>query len=345
VNLLRLLQQLDRSRFDLHLFVTAPGSMRDRAEALGVTTHVVPLRHPRVGKLYRAPQSLRAIAELYLHLRRLRTQVLYVDGADHVWPAWTACRGLGIRLVWHAQTSFVTRYDRSILARADVAVAVSHAVARRLERLTTRTRVITIVNAVDTARFVPPPEGRPRQASVLLYVGEFSPLKGIDDLCHAVALLAKELPAIRLRIAGSGDPDQTGRLRQLVQSLGISRNVEWLGQQSDVASLLQSASIFVFPSHSEGLSLALLEAMACACPIVATAIPGNAEALGDDAGELVPVASPLELAGAVRELLSNPARAAEMGARARARTCQAFALSRYVEDFSRLFESLADDRA
>jgi glycosyltransferase involved in cell wall biosynthesis len=117
-----------------------------------------------------------------------------------------------------------------------------------------------------------------------------------------------------------------------------------LGERQDVADLYRAADLFVFPSRAEGCPNAVLEAMSCGLPIVATDIAGNREVMGDDGsvGRLVPPESPEGLAEAVVGLARSSVLRLEMGAAARATVLGRFDIRLIVAQYLSLYEELTD---
>ena len=146
----------------------------------------------------------------------------------------------------------------------------------------------------------------PRQPQVqeILFLGRLWREKGAYDLVEATALLAAEFPAVSIVCAGDGDADV---LRVRASELGVARNLVfpgWVdGAQKD--ALLARATIFVLPSYFEGLPIGVLEAMISGIPVVATPVGGIPEALGDEAGLLVPPGDVAALAAALAALLRD----------------------------------------
>ena len=150
---------------------------------------------------------------------------------------------------------------------------------------------------------------------VLIAVGRLSPEKGYLDLLEAFASLLPRLPAARLLIAGDGALRET--LQAKIQSLGLAGRVSLLGWRSDVPRLLSACDLFVSASHWEGLPIAVLEAMACALPVVAPAVGDLLEVISPETGVLVPPGQPQELARALETVLVDPERLTRMGQAAR----------------------------
>jgi len=150
----------------------------------------------------------------------------------------------------------------------------------------------------------------------LVTVARLSPEKGIDDLLRAIAMLPEQGIDATLEIAGEGP--QRAELEALVRDLRITDRVRFAGfvaHGPELISLLDSADAFVLSSRSEGLPHSLVEAMARALPVVATAVGGMPALLGDGTGIVVPVGDPAALASALADLARDPARWAELSRR------------------------------
>jgi glycosyltransferase involved in cell wall biosynthesis len=135
-----------------------------------------------------------------------------------------------------------------------------------------------------------------------------------------------------------GDGPEAAALRGLAGTLGLAGRVVFAGPVPDAARGLPALDLYVSASHREGLPLALLEAMVCGLPVVATAVPGHVDVVEDGVtGLLVPAADPAALAGAALALLDDPARRRRLGAAGRARAESRFAVSRLVAEIRALY--------
>ncbi|MGB6447563.1 MAG: glycosyltransferase, partial [Xanthobacteraceae bacterium] len=124
---------------------------------------------------------------------------------------------------------------------------------------------------------------------------------------------------------------------------GMTDNIMWLGERPDVEELLSASDIFVLPSHQEGFSNALLEAMAARLPAVATAVGGNIDAVADnETGLLVPVRDPRALAAAILRLAQNADLRRSFGDAARRRVEERFSLQACVDRYEILYRALGE---
>lgn len=236
-------------------------------------------------------------------------------------------------------------YDRAVAAVA----AISEEVRRQLVAGGVRPERIRVIPSG-----VEPPAGLPgaagRAAARVRFGANAEPMvavvaalerrKGHDVLLHALAVLRARGVPVRCLVCGDGS--ERAALERLASSLGLGDAVRFLGEQRQVADVLAAADVFVLPSRWEGLGVAILEAMAMALPVVASAVGGIPEAVVDGVtGVLVPPEHPAALADALAALVADPARARALGERGRARVLERFTIERMAESYERLYEDLA----
>jgi len=154
--------------------------------------------------------------------------------------------------------------------------------------------------------------------TLLLFVGRLDPVKSLSTVLEALALSLDLSPALHLIIVGDG-PERI-RLETQAKTLGVTNMVEFPGNQKDVRRYLQAADMFVLPSITEGISNALLEAMAAGVACLATPVGGNLEVLVQGKyGVLIPVGDANAWAKALTEIGNDPALRAKLGQLARER--------------------------
>jgi glycosyltransferase involved in cell wall biosynthesis len=163
---------------------------------------------------------------------------------------------------------------------------------------------------------------------LMLAVGNLYPVKGHAVLVDACALLQRMegLPPWRVMIAGRGEEET--RLRAQIATHNLGERVTLLGLRDDIPDLLAASDVWVLPSRSEGLPMAMLEAMLAEKPIVATAVGGIPDVLrGESCGLLARPEDPASLAEAMARVLRDPVLAARI-----ARTAKQVALAEYTAD-------------
>ncbi len=178
--------------------------------------------------------------------------------------------------------------------------------------------------------------GLPTTGPMAVFVGRISPEKGIADLVEAWKQVTKQIADARLVIVGEGP--QAAELRTLAAE---QPNVHWAGPTQQPQRYLRAADLFVLPSYEEGVSIALLEAMAAAVPIVATEIPGNERLIESGRhGLLAPSRRPDLLAQNILVQLRATTIAAAMARAARERVEDEFSITQMARRHIELFHSL-----
>jgi glycosyltransferase involved in cell wall biosynthesis len=202
---------------------------------------------------------------------------------------------------------------------ADAVIAVSARLGERLRSkfpaLLRNKQLHVIPNGIDTEFFAPDTEVRSSYS--LLMVGTLSPSKDHATLLRAVSALAKRRP-VELWLAGDGVSRR--QLENLAQELDVHKQITFFGSlaRPDILHLYRQAAVFILATKGEGSPLALLEAMSCGVPVVASDVPGVREILATgDRGLLVPPGHPAEMAQAIERILSDADSASRMAANAR----------------------------
>jgi glycosyltransferase involved in cell wall biosynthesis len=283
-----------------------------------------------------SPACARSIAA---SLRRHRIDIAHsheftmaVYGA---WASWYA--GVPHVITMHGSRYYAGRLRRRLALRTAMSgrtgvVAVSNQLADHISRdlLIRRSRIEMIRNGV---RFTPAPGST---------LGNLYPVKGHRYAIDALASLADRHPSLHLAIAGRGE--LAGPLAEQARALGVSDRVHLLGLRDDVAAVLAAADVFVMPSLSEGLPLALLEAMFAGRAIVATDVGEVRSTLADgQAGMLVPPGNAAALAAALDGLLSSPGRADALARCARDRARAEYDVANMVRHYGSMYHALLAD--
>lgn len=179
-------------------------------------------------------------------------------------------------------------------------------------------------------------------ALVIAVVANLLAYKGHSDLISALALINDRLPPWRLLAIGRDD-GIGAELRRQAEALKVADNIMWLGERTDVGDLLSASDIFVLPSHQEGFSNALLEAMAGGVPAITTAVGGNLDAVVDgETGLLVPPTDPGALAAAISRLAKDPSLRERFADAARRRVVQRFSLEACVQQYEIMYRALGE---
>lgn len=288
-------------------------------------------------------------------LRRHRVTVAHShEFAMAVYGAWAARRARIPHLfTMHGGRYYAERLRRRIALRiaaewSGSVVAVSEGLARHLSRdlWMRRSRIIAIPNGVPQMPAAPSSLrselGISERATLVVAVGNLYPVKGHAFLLEALGQLHGTFPELHVAIAGRGALE--GELRARAAALGVTDRFHLLGLRGDVPNVLAAVDVFALPSLSEGVPLALLEAMLAGRAIVASAVGEVPTVLQGDAGILVQPGDAAALADALRALLTDPRRARALSAAALKRATAEYTvdrmMERYLERYAMLTEGL-----
>jgi glycosyltransferase involved in cell wall biosynthesis len=323
--LIGLLKAIPRDRYDVTVVtLKSKGVYAWELEQEGLPVHCL-------GKAHKLDPV--AFLRLVRFLRRARPDLLNT----HLWTAdlWARLAGLfcGVRRivvteqnvdVWKSRARRLA--DRTLFAFTDAVICVGDEVRDFYVREVgvAAEKTVVIPNAIDVSRLAVPP-GAVR-AEVGIGPGEFvfacaarlHPQKAHAVLLEAVRRLCDGgAPPFRVLLLGDGP--ERAQLEELAGRLGVRREVVFLGARTDVPRVLAGSDAFVLSSDYEGTSLAILEAMAAALPVVATAVGSNRSVVEDGAtGLIVPPRDPAALASSMARLLADRVAARDMGQRGRA---------------------------
>jgi colanic acid/amylovoran biosynthesis glycosyltransferase len=231
-----------------------------------------------------------------------------------------------------------------LFAHVDLIHCVSDDMAATVEALgAPRARIMVNRPAVPVADFATLRSAHRVEAAPLrvLSIGRLHWKKGFDDGLRAIALLAANGVDVDYRIAGEGAERE--KLTFLRHQLGLADRVGLLGvqTQAEIATLVEWADVLLLPSLSEGISNAVLEAMAAGLPVVSTACGGMREVIDDGAdGFIVDAGDFAAMAARLRELAADPSPRARIGAAAAQRAATSFDLSRQVSRFAEAYAEL-----
>lgn len=340
------------------------GDAPQTAEALA--NPEVALTYLMKSQVYTVPAP-GAQRELRESLERLRPDVVHasltLSPLDFLLP--DLCEQLGLPLVatFHpafdaglrnltaGTTQLMYQLYAPSLAHYDRVIVFSELQAELLNRLGVKeNRLAVIPNGVDPQQWAPAGLEQPSVSQelaalqrqfgnqrIFLYMGRIAPEKNVEALLKAWRLV--QLPGCRLVVVGDGAMRQ-----QLMQSYGEEDRVLWWGHEPDRLrrlALLQLAEVFILPSLVEGLSLALLEAMASGTACIATDAGADGEVLEGGAGIVISTqAVTTQLRTLLPLLRDQPVLSAELGRRARARVLERYSLSHNIDALEKLYGQL-----
>ncbi|MBX6313326.1 MAG: glycosyltransferase [Isosphaeraceae bacterium] len=345
----------------------APALAAEGAEVVVVTAQVPGLPAeaypPSSVPVVRLPTARTRFVGTWLYMRNLARwfarnpiDLAYVSMLKHdAYVAIGVGRRLGFPVVLRPEGAGATgdlawqswgRFGRTIGRRcrqADAVVAISPAIrAELLAAGYDPARIHDLPNGVPVPEEPWQPRAGWREAPQAIFVGRLAPEKGLDTLVAAWTQVRAEHPRARLALLGEGPMRPV--LEEQIARLGLADAIVLAGPAADVTDRLRAADLFVLPSREEGMSIALLEAMALGLPAVATAIPGNLGLMTNGVhGRLTPPDDPEGLARAILAQWADPDAARAMAAVARGRVMREFSIAavarRHLDLFQRLIRA------
>jgi sugar transferase (PEP-CTERM/EpsH1 system associated) len=300
----------------------------------------------------------RFVWQLYQLLKRERPHILQTHSWGTLCEGLIAARMAGVPVVVHLEhgtlqtKNYQLRVQRWAWQRTDRLLAVCSQLGDRMARTVSvpRGSIHVIRNGVDVKRFEGHHRnvarlrlGLPSDALVIGTAGRLAEVKDHESLLKALAILSTGgLPAFCL-IAGEGPLKST--LESRIKALGLAERVRLLGHRADIEAVLAALDMFVLSSRSEGLPMAILEAMASGLPVISTRVGGVEEVMEDGrTGLLVEPGSAEQLARAIGRLARDRDCRARMGAAGRARARRDLSLEAMVANYERLYWEVAKER-
>jgi glycosyltransferase involved in cell wall biosynthesis len=333
----------------------------------GVTIHRLPvLRNRRLRHL-----SFFLVASWHLLCNHHRYDIVHLHGAyRRAIPIIAAARVTRLKTV--VKMSMMGTDDPSTtrewrfggllmkaLARADAVVAITEELAESyLQASLPSDQLVRIPNGVDTDLFHPVESASrkhlremlelPLEVPIVLFVGIVHPRKGVDRLLEVWPAVQARHPRAILLLVGplhsSSDAAPPGFVDKL-HILADQHNIHPVGQQEKIQRFYQAADVFVLPSRMEGLPNALLEAMACGLPTIASPLPGVSEVIEHDSnGLLVSPDASAALPNAILHLLEHPGIAKRLGGAAHQTIMKRYSLGAVADRYVHLYNSLAETK-
>jgi glycosyltransferase involved in cell wall biosynthesis len=347
--LLDAVRRLDPDRFQVIL-----GLLTSNPEMSDLIPHGMPVVEFRMRQL-NGITWLRFFFYLCYYLIRNKIQILHVNSYIPGNYARLAAWLMGVPLIvdhWHGFTRFNRK--RRFICRllnhvTDLSLAVSRGVQRHLlqELQLPPEKVRVLYNGIDLARYRHHRDRSEVRAALGVPLDE--PLVGVEarldhwgkghgELFQALALVHARHPLHCLVIGGGRRQPE---MEAMVRELSLTPWVNFLGHRNDIPDLLGALDIFVLPSHSEGFSRSLLEALATGLPVVVSKAGGSPEVVSHEVnGLLVPVKNVPALAHALIRLLDDSAWAEQLGRAASDRVAEQFSLDRLGGELNEIYVEL-----
>lgn len=335
---------LDPQRYRAILCLFRPGWIQERSESRGVHTYIIPT-HGMTDWRW-AQQFRRLLNEEHVDLIHTHEFDANVQGTFVA-----AMAGIPVVATVHGKNYFWERLRRRLAYRWVSRRATMVAVSQNLKEFVIEKvgicpdRLKVVYNGVETQ--LCPEEadvlacrkelGIPEVDRIVGVVGNLYPVKGHQYLIDGIPSILDRCPNTSFVFAGRGQLETA--LKEQVNRLGLDKRVHFLGLRQDIPRILALVDIFVLPSLSEGLSMAILEAMIAGKPVVASHVGGNPElVLNGETGFLVPPRDSVALASSIATLLMNRPQAIEFGNHGKHRAEGLFSLEIMVKTYQALYD-------
>ena len=348
---------LDPARYATTILAADGGTLTDRAEAAGV--EVVPLRHMATGRGIYPWVDLLALREVTAHLAKGEFDIVHTHSAKAGALGRIAARRVGVPTVLHSFHGFpfhefqarpvrrtLIKIERRLARMTDYFLSDGTVVAAEAVRLRIAPpdRIRAIASPVDdgipkvteqTRRRARRVLGLPLEAKVVGTAARLDGQKAPLDMVKAIALLGRD----DVYMVWVGDGDLRRKTERLIARHGLGERFLLLGNRSDVSSLLPAFDAFAMSSLYEGLPCAVVEAMTCGVPVVATAVNSVPEiVVSGKTGLVARPGDPPSLARALACVLERPAEAARMAEAARAHIGDRFRPQVLGDDLGQAYE-------
>lgn len=349
--LLVILSRLQRDAYPIRVICPRTGPFVEALHQRGIKTSEA--EFPPWRKWYAYPRRPAAVRHLRDVIAAHTCSLIHVNDIWWVPQTRRAAKGLGIPVVAHVRQEIepakVSRYQ---LERVDLAIAISEQVRRSLEMGGVRPdRVRVVYSGIDCSTLSPDHSGQqartrlsiPADALVLGTVANPFSRKGYHVALQALPKILASVRHAHYVVLGKGDAEYESRLQSLARQLNVADRVHFVGFQSSVGPYLAAMDLYVHPALMEGFGIAVLEAMAMARAVVATAVGGVPEIVRHgETGLLVPSEDPEALASAVITLLTDPEQREKFGRAGRERVLKDFTVEAMMGRLLEAYDSLLE---
>jgi glycosyltransferase involved in cell wall biosynthesis len=334
------------------------GNLLEMAREMGIDVEQL----DGLGREIRPFSDLLTLGRLYRAMRATRPAIVHTHTAKAGVLGRLAARLAGVPIVVHTyhghvlrgyfgplKTAFFRRLEGLLNRITDVPITVSSALRDELAAMgiAPRDKIRVVPLGLDLERFT-----RPRARGVLRavcgagedeplvgVVGRLVPIKDVDTFLRAAAHVVRSVPGARFAIVGDGELRPA--LERTAAGLGLGARVTFVGWRQDLEAIYADLDVVVNSSLNEGTPVALIEAMAAGRPVVATAVGGTPDLLGNgERGALVPAGDPAALGDAIVSVLRGGAEAAFRARAAREYVLGHHSVDRLLRDIDALYREL-----
>lgn len=357
---------LSRDAWEPYVLCGTPGAFVEELRAANIPVEVMPYRLPYFKYGWLPTGTPMVMPRLWRYLRAERIALVHVKDPESAFYVAPVARSLNIPVIWtcsawwHAErgwkSQFYERFFARILSYTEVTKRALVAANSRLE-----SKIVVMPPGVDVNEFAPGARDErlldewsiARDAPVVTLLARFQEVKGHEIFLRAAQKILDTFPAARFLLVGDNafatseaDAYQRAMLQMIQDDERLRAAVVLAGFRRDIPRILRATDVLVCPSFFETYGMANLEAMACGIPVVSTNVGGPAETVVDgETGFLVPPRDADAIAARVCALLQDSARRKQMGANARRRIEQHYALTESVARLDALYRAVLQSKS
>ena len=307
-------------------------------------------------KLIKLCVAVYGLFRMFLLLSSQKISIVYIHSGDSPSPIrkyfyFKLSKKFKCKIIlhWHG-ASFMEQYYflphfwkkkiKEILSDSDMVICLSNSWKNAVLKMAPNANTFVLPNAVKIPKLEAENNYDSKRIVNLTFLGQIGPRKGIWDLLHVVKKLVEHEYPVSLFIGGNGEVD---KLKKKVASLGIKKNVHFLGWISDEErdALLKKTDIYVLPSYGEGMPMSILEAMSYAIPVVTTRVGGIPEIVKDNkTGFLTDPGDKDSLYNKLEILIISSEYRDRIGKQARSSVASNHNLESYFKTLNHIFHSL-----
>jgi len=365
--LLTVMRHLDKERFNPIVMVPGEGVFHDELIKLGIESFILEMNYNWLTPpeewyqhLSDIPSRVRNLTDLI----RKKNIALVHTNSNIILEGALAARLAGVHHLFLAHLEFLPDnpiYQRFTLDACSYSqlmgdlsshiVAVSQSVAQSYSPPLDQKQIQVINNGLELEKFDHAVEnidgslrlelGLSDDALIVAAVGRIHPDKGFDFYVEAAGIVISQKSNVHFLLIGKDERlDFCKTLRSRLKELNISDNFHFLGQRNDIPKILAETDVFVLSSRVEGHPFVLLEAMACACPSIATRCGGVEDTVTDDTGYIIDIGDIQALASAITKLANDPDLRNKMALSARTRVKNHFEASSCVRSLANAYDMI-----
>ena len=331
------------------VLLSPEGELQREAKKLGAHTESVTWTQPSL----RSPiKTVRSQFTLTAILKKYQPSIVHTGDILALRALYFSCKRYNIKLICHVHYPYSEAFIRWVFDKVKSVSAFLYCskelkdnLSPKLAKSVSSKNHVAIHNGVDTKKFSPRQSSTSSSLQAIGIIANLQRRKGHDDFLQMAKLLLSENSSLTFHIIG-GDILEEPRqhvLEKLASQLGITENIKFHGQVSNVEDYIHDLDIVVCASHTEAFPITILEAMACEKPIVTTNVNGIIEAVDSSSAILVDPHSPDQLASGVSLLLNDPILAHRLAKEARRTVCEKYSSDCYAHSILALYQTVLDE--